>query len=116
MSKHLAQRPCPFLLTRSGKFVHTRRRGIASSPHGRLRRKKSSMLPDQISVEGSRQRHGLYHRPVRPISMSVQRTRRMISKGDLLVLDFSQYQPAVIPAPGTGRVSNDLPLSLIQTL
>ena len=34
---------------------------------------------------------------------------------NLLVLDFGQYQPAVVPASGTSWVSNDLPLGLVQT-
>lgn len=40
---------------------------------------------------------------------------KMIGKSDSLVLDFGQYQPAVVPTSGTGRVSNDLPLGLVQT-
>ena len=52
----------------------------------------------------------------RLIRILMPRTAKMISKGDLLVLDFSQYQPAIVPTPGTGRVPNDLPLGLVQTL
>ena len=57
LAKHLVQRSCPFLLTRSGEFVDSRRRRIASSPHGRLHGKKSCVLPDEISMLGGSKPH-----------------------------------------------------------
>ena len=38
-----------------------------------------------------------------------------VSKRDLLILDLGKYQPAVVPTPGASRVSDDLPLGLVQT-
>ena len=40
-------------------------------------------------------------------------TGKMISKSDSLILDFGQYQPAIIPTSSTARVSNDLPFGLV---
>lgn len=80
LAEHLRQRPRPFLLTGCGKFVHPRWRGIASSPHGRLRRKKSSMLPDEISVKRSRQHHGAYNRSVTLVRSVVRYKGKMVSE------------------------------------
>ena len=73
------------------------------------------MLPDEISVEGGGQRSSSQNRNVTPVQRPVHTTGKMIGKSNLLVLDFGQYQPAVVPTPGTSRVSNDLPLGLVQT-
>ena len=53
---------------------------------------------------------------VTPAKSHMHCPEKMASNSDLLVLDLSQYQPAIVPTPGTGRVSNDLPLGLVQAL
>ena len=66
LPEHLGQRPRPFLLTRGREFVHPRRRRRTSAPHRRLRRQKSSMLPDEVPIKGSSQLRRSQNRSITP--------------------------------------------------
>lgn len=38
----------------------------------------------------------------------------MTSEINVLSLDLCKYEPAIVPAPGTCRISNDLPFRFVQ--